>query len=51
MSDEPIIAARGLTKRYGKLEAVKGIDFQVERARSVLALELAIASVLSFNLE
>ena len=35
MSDEPIIAARGLTKRYGKLEAVKGIDFQVERARCI----------------
>ncbi len=35
MSDNPVIAARGLTKRFGKLEAVKGIDFQVERARCI----------------
>ena len=35
MSNEPIIAARGLTKRYGKLEAVKGIDFQVERGQCI----------------
>ena len=35
MSDQPVIAARGLTKRFGKIEAVKGIDFQVERARCI----------------
>jgi lipooligosaccharide transport system ATP-binding protein len=26
---EPVVAARGLTKRYGQFEAVKGIDFEV----------------------
>ena len=35
MADSPVIAARGLTKRFGKFEAVKGIDFQVERARCI----------------
>ncbi len=35
MADSPIIAARALIKRYGKLEAVKGIDFAVERARCI----------------
>ncbi len=35
MTETPIIAARGLTKRYGRLEAVKGIAFTVERARCV----------------
>ena len=35
MTNSPVIAARGLTKRFGKLEAVKGIDLQVERARCI----------------
>ncbi len=35
MTDTPVIAARGLTKRFGEFEAVKGIDFQVERARCI----------------
>ncbi|MHA1565771.1 MAG: ATP-binding cassette domain-containing protein, partial [Alphaproteobacteria bacterium] len=35
MTDSPIIAARSLVKRYGKLDAVKGIDFVVERARCI----------------
>ncbi|MFQ5973746.1 MAG: ATP-binding cassette domain-containing protein [Alphaproteobacteria bacterium] len=35
MNDAPIIAARGLVKRFGKLEAVKGIAFDVARARCV----------------
>jgi len=29
MDNEPVIAVRGLQKRYDKVEAVKGIDFQV----------------------
>ena len=35
MNDTPVIVARGLTKRFGKFEAVKGIDFSVERAACV----------------
>ena len=35
MDDAPIIAARGLVKRFGKLEAVKGIAFDVARARCI----------------
>jgi len=35
MNDTPVIAARGLTKRFGDIEAVKGIDFQIERARCI----------------
>ncbi len=35
MSEAPIIAARGLTKRFGSFEAVKGIDFAVERGRCI----------------
>ncbi len=35
MNNSPIIAARALIKRYGKLEAVRGIDFTVERARCI----------------
>lgn len=36
MSDsDPVIAARGLTKRFGQFEAVKGIDFSIERGRCI----------------
>ncbi len=35
MNDAPLIAARGLTKRFGEFEAVKGIDFQIERAHCI----------------
>ncbi len=35
MNDTLVISARGLTKRFGKIEAVKGIDFHVERARCI----------------
>ena len=30
MSEQPAVVARGLTKRYGSLEAVAGIDFEAE---------------------
>ncbi len=35
MAETPIIAARGLIKRFGAFEAVKGIDFAVEPARCI----------------
>jgi lipooligosaccharide transport system ATP-binding protein len=35
VDNAPVIAARGLTKRFGDFEAVKGIDLQVERARCI----------------
>ena len=34
MADEPLIEARGLTKRFGDLVAVDGIDFAVERGET-----------------
>jgi lipooligosaccharide transport system ATP-binding protein len=34
-SASPVLAARGLTKRYGDLVAVDGIDFEVQRAECV----------------
>ncbi len=33
-TDEPLIRARGLEKRFGDFEAVKGIDFDVHRGES-----------------
>jgi lipooligosaccharide transport system ATP-binding protein len=33
MNQEPIIAARGLRKKYGDLEVVRGIDFTVNKAQ------------------
>jgi lipooligosaccharide transport system ATP-binding protein len=35
MTETPIIAARGLIKRFGEFEAVKGIDFTVEPGRCI----------------
>ena len=35
MNDTLVIAARGLTKRFGEIEAVKGIDFQIERGHCI----------------
>ncbi len=35
MNDAPVIVARGLTKRFGAYEAVKGIDFAVQRGRCI----------------
>ena len=35
MTETPIIAARGLIKRFGDFEAVKGIDFTVEPGRCI----------------
>ena len=35
MTDSPIIAGRSLVKHYGELEAVRGIDFAVERAHCI----------------
>src|SRR6476619_1767138 len=35
--NEPVIQVRGLTKKYGEFEAVKGIDFEV-RAGEVFGL-------------
>ena len=32
MHTKPVILARGLTKRFGDIEAVKGVDFEVSRA-------------------
>jgi ABC-2 type transport system ATP-binding protein len=33
MSDSPVVAVRGLTKRYGRVQAVAGLDFAVERGQ------------------
>jgi ABC-2 type transport system ATP-binding protein len=30
----PVISVAGLTKRYGEIEAVRGIDFEVERGET-----------------
>src|SRR4051812_14652590 len=30
---EPVVAVRGLTKRYGRVQAVAGLDFAVERGQ------------------
>ena len=30
MSEQPVIAVKGLTKRYGEVEAVRGIDLEVQ---------------------
>ena len=35
MSDKPVIAARDLVKRFGAVEAVRGISFEVEQGRCV----------------
>ena len=35
MDEAPVIIARGLSKRFGTFDAVKGIDFAVERARCI----------------
>jgi lipooligosaccharide transport system ATP-binding protein len=34
VSDSPLISARGLTKRFGELTAVDGIDFEVSRGEA-----------------
>ena len=34
MTDEPLIEARALTKRYGDFVAVDGIDFTVDRGET-----------------
>ncbi len=35
MSETPVIVARNLVKRFGALEAVRGVSFQVERGRCI----------------
>src|SRR5664279_2286 len=33
MSETSVVAVRGLTKRYGRVQAVAGLDFQVQRGQ------------------
>ena len=35
MSTEPIVSIRGLRKRFGENEVLKGIDFEVQRGEVV----------------